>query len=238
MVDFRSIYQHQPEQYDRLVSYEDYQGNIQRTLQRLVDLEGATVVELGAGTGRLTRLLAPQVRAIWAVDCAPPMLRVAQERLAQSGRRNWKLIQADNRFLPIAPATADLAIAGWSLGHATEWYSRDWTRQVDRTLREMGRVTRPGGALIIIETLGTGSGTPRPPTPALEAYYRRLERVFGFRRHWARTDYAFESPAQARQLIGFFFGPQLAQQVEQAGRAVVPECTGFWMLQPAHGAGQ
>jgi hypothetical protein len=90
----------------------------------------------------------------------------------------------------------------------------------------MIRIVRPGGTLVLIETLGTGRTTPQPPAPYLEQLYRHLERE-GFERRWCRTDYAFESLAEARGLIPLFFGPSMLEALDDRS-LVLPECTGIW----------
>ena len=56
----------------------------------ILPLDGIDVVELGAGTGRLTCLLAPLVQSIQAFDISPHMLEVASTKLEASGLHNWK----------------------------------------------------------------------------------------------------------------------------------------------------
>jgi len=88
MADFQFIYQHQAAQYDRLASREDYQHNILRVLTQIRSMRDADIVELGAGTGRLTLLLAPIARSIVLNDASKPMLDVAQAKLKQQPKRN------------------------------------------------------------------------------------------------------------------------------------------------------
>lgn len=228
MTDFRYIYDNQAEQYERLISREDHHGNIKPALAQILPLAGLEVVEVGAGTGRLTRLLAPEVRRITAFDRSTHMLSVAQQQLATSGLDNWRLGSADNRQLPLKSGWADLTIAGWSLGHSVGWYPGSWQQEVGRALAEMSRVLRPGGTIVLLETLGTNRATPRPPTPGLVAFFAWLEQEQGFRRTWIRTDYCFASVQEADELARFFFGDEMADNILAAGSPVVPECTGIW----------
>ena len=96
----------------------------------------------------------------------------------------------------------------------------------------MKRVLRPGGTVIIVETLGTGSEEPHPPTEALAAYYALLEREHGFSRIWIRTDYRFASLPEAEDLTRFFFDDDLADRVATEELVVLPECTGIWYTDP------
>ena len=230
MVDFKAIYASQAEKYDQLVAREDYQGNILRALNQIRPLAGADVVELGAGTGRLTRLFASLARSIYAFDISPHMLALARVRLIATGQPNWALAAADNRRLPLVAGVADVAIAGWSLGHSVGWYSGTWRDEVALALAEMQRVCRPGGAVILLETQGTGRTTPRPPSPELADFYRCLETEHGFHATWIRTDYRFASVDEAADLTCFFFGNELADEIAGSQITVLPECTGIWWL--------
>ncbi|MDX2161255.1 MAG: class I SAM-dependent methyltransferase [bacterium] len=227
MPTFEEIYAQHAAEYDALVSREDHRGYLLPAIRQVIALDGIDVVELGAGTGRLTRLLAPHVRTIRAFDRSAHMLATARERLQANGGE-WSLHVADNHAIPVADACADLVIAGWSFGHATEWHGDRWRDEIDTALREMTRIARPGGALIILETLGTGALHPAPPTPVLADYYAHLESIHGFARAAIATDYRFESLEEADRLVRFFFGDALADQVQREGWIVLPEWTGLW----------
>ena len=234
MSDFKRIYATQAARYAQLVAREDWPGNLLPALAEIRPLTNLEVVELGAGTGRITRLIAPFVRRIVALDNSLHMLGVAKEHLDLAGfpkpARSVYLAAADNRHLPLQSQTADLALAGWSLGHFVGWYPDDWQRQIGLVLAEMKRVLRPGGALILIETLGTGRETPAPPHEGLAAYYRWLETEQGFAAAWIRTDYRFASVDEADALTRFFFGADLADHIRRNRLVILPECTGLWSL--------
>lgn len=224
-MDFETIYKTEAARYDLLVSREDYQGNILRALAEIRALSNLDVIELGAGTGRLTRLLAPLAARYLATDVSTHMLVMARKRRAD-GR--YYLAAAENSRLPAADNSADVAIAGWSIGHQTGWYPDSWPKRVDRVVNEMKRVLRPNGTAVILETLGTGTENPRPPTEALADYYKRLETLHGFKHKWIRTDYRFDSVSEAEMLTRFFFGAQLADRIANDKITLLPECTGIW----------
>jgi len=228
MPSFEEIYASHAGAYDALVEREDYQGRLLPTLAGLAPLDGARVVELGAGTGRLTRLLVPLVRSISAFDRSSAMLDVARSRLEATGRDNWELGVADNRRLPVEDDAAEVALAGWTFGHALDWYPDTWRAEIGAALDEMARVLRPGGTAIVLETMSTGSEIAAPPTERLATYYRWLETERGFSGTAIRTDYRFESLDEADRLIRFFFGDELADRVRRHRWVVVPENTGIW----------
>lgn len=227
---FREIYATQAARYDAMVQREDHAGNLLPALRALHPLDGATVVEFGAGTGRLTRLLSPLVGRVFACDIAPAMLEVAAESLAADAPHVFPVV-ADNRALPVKTGCADVAIAGWSFGHFVDWYGDSWRAEIGQCLAEMRRVLAPDGVAIILETLGTGSETPSPPTPGLALYYDWLEAEHGFTPSWIRTDYRFASVDEADSLTRFFFGDALADSIRRESLVDLPECTGVWSQQ-------
>ncbi|NWF68209.1 MAG: methyltransferase domain-containing protein [Chloroflexi bacterium] len=231
MPSYEEIYAQHAEEYDAMVAREDYQGNLLTTLQRLRPLSGLDVVEMGAGTGRFTRLLAPLVRTIRAYDASQHMLDKAAATLQPLALNNWTLQQAQHKALPTAAASADLCLAGWTFGHAIAWHGVHWPREIGAALREMFRVLRPGGMAVIVETLGTGEETPNPPAHLL-GYYAWLEAEHGFMRVMLRTDYRFDTLEQGQTLAGFFFGPEMAEKIRLNQWQILPECTGVWYKVP------
>lgn len=225
---FKHIYHNHAAQYDRMVAREDVHGNLFAALNQIQSPYGQTVVELGAGTGRVTRLMSVMARRVFAFDIAPPMLAIARDMLRLTGMTNWRLATADNRTVPLPSNCADIAIQGWSFGHAVGWYPDTWQQEVGLMLAEMQRVVKPGGMIILLETLGTGIKQPQPPSPGLGDLYRWWEHTHGFQHRWIRTDYQFASVQEADDLTRFFFGDELADHIRTENLTILPECTGIW----------
>jgi ubiquinone/menaquinone biosynthesis C-methylase UbiE len=200
-------------------------------LLEIRELEGCDVAELGAGSGRLTVLIAPLAKTVQAFDASAHMLDFAAGKLAGLGIKNTSFQVADNRRLPLEEDCVDIALSGWSIGYFASPDNPTWPKDVQQTLSEMRRILRPEGIMIILETLGTGREEPQAPTPELRAYYSYLEEDQGFQGTWIRTDYRFDSPEEAQQTIEFFFGEPLSREVGEQKLTVVPECTGIWWRQ-------
>ena len=222
----QEVYQSHADQYERLIQREDYQNNLLAAIETYCPLKDIDVVELGAGTGRLTRLLAPRVRSIKAFDSSAHMLEVAETSLLEMGLTNWETGVADHRQVPVKDSSADLVISGWSFCYLAVWGGSNWQFDLQAGLNEIQRILRPGGMALLIESLGTGTEKPRPPEH-LGAYFGWLTEA-GFERGWTRSDYRFESLEEAVELSTFFFGPEMGQQVREKNWVILPECTGIW----------
>ncbi len=222
----RKIYQSEGDRYEALISREDYHGNIARAIDEMINVDGLDVLDLGAGTGRLTLMLAPRVKSIHAFDASAEMLRVCRARLLTSGLANWQVDVADHRQLPVEDHSFDLVVSGWSVAYLVVWHPETWQVELEKWMNEMKRVLKPNGQIILFESLGTGNETPIQ-LDHLENYYPWLAEA-GFQNKWIRTDYQFESVEEATDLVRFFFGADMANQIRGTRSVILPECTGVW----------
>ncbi|MCC6299982.1 MAG: methyltransferase domain-containing protein [Anaerolineales bacterium] len=226
----RKIYQTDGDRYEALIAREDHQGNIMKALEEIINPDNLDILDLGAGTGRLAVMLAPRARSIRAFDISGEMLRVCRQRLESSGLSNWQVEIADHRQLPIANHSADLVVSGWSVSYLAVWNPETWRDELEKWLGEMKRVLRRGSPIVLFESLGTGNESP-VKLSHLENFYQWLDEV-GFQNKWIRTDYKFESLAEAEELSRFFFGDELGDKVRQNEWVILPECTGVWWVGP------
>lgn len=103
------------------------------------------VLDIGCGTGRLAErlLAAPAVRSVVGCDFSAGMLTHAAERLAPAARASTAtatLVRGDATRLPFADAAFDAAVS-------TEAFH--WFPDQDAALRELRRVLRPDGRLLL-----------------------------------------------------------------------------------------
>lgn len=222
----KNIYQSEGDRYEALISREDYQANIPRAIDEIIQVDGLDILDLGAGTGRLTLLLAPRARSIRAFDASAEMLRVCREGLLKSGLSNWQVQVADHRQLPVGDHSADLVVSGWSVSYLSVWDPEHGQAELDKWLVEMKRVLRRDGMIILFESLGTGYEEPSR-LEHVESTYQWLD-ANDFGNKWIRTDYRFESLEEAAELAGFFFGEEMAERIRKNQSVILPECTGVW----------
>jgi ubiquinone/menaquinone biosynthesis C-methylase UbiE len=222
------IYLTEAERYEALVSREDYQGNILKAIDEIVNVDGLDVLDLGAGTGRLAGLLAPHVRSLRAFDLSAQMLSVCRDKLRKSNLKDWVVAVADHRKLPLPPSCTDLMVSGWSVSYVAVWKPERWREELEIWFDEAKRVLRKGGLIILFESLGTGNETPQP-VAHLENVYRWFDET-GLQKKWIRTDYKFDSYQQAAEIAGFFFGDEMKKRILDEKLSILPECTGVYWI--------
>jgi SAM-dependent methyltransferase len=109
----------------------------------------ATVLELGAGTGKLTRLLVSRFDRVIAVEPAEAMRRLLVEYVPQA-----EVLAGAAERVPLAAASVDAVFVAEAFHKFDD----------ERALTEIARVLRPGGALVLLWNVPAG-----PTEPSIEA---------------------------------------------------------------------
>jgi SAM-dependent methyltransferase len=115
----------------------------------VVDVPGlpstASVLELGAGTGKLTRLLVSTFDHVVAVEPDPGMRRLLVALCPQA-----RVLAGSAEAIPLPDASVDAVFAA----EAFHWF------EGERALTEIARVLRPRGALVLMWNLPAGPTAP------------------------------------------------------------------------------
>jgi ubiquinone/menaquinone biosynthesis C-methylase UbiE len=104
-------------------------------VQWMVGDQPSSVLELGAGTGKLTRVLLELGHDVHPTDPDPAMLALLEEQLP--GTRSAVASAED---IPLADGSVDAVVAA----QAFHWFD------LDRALPEIARVLRPGGRVCLV----------------------------------------------------------------------------------------
>ncbi len=109
---------------------------------------GAAMLDVGCGAGHLSFTLAPSFAWVVALDPSPSMLATVGDAAAQRQLPQIEVCQADAASLPFDDQQFCLVGSRYSAHH---WLD------VPAALREMRRVVKPGGYLLVIDLLGEES---------------------------------------------------------------------------------
>jgi phosphatidylethanolamine/phosphatidyl-N-methylethanolamine N-methyltransferase len=109
-------------------------------IRRMAIKPGDRVLEVGVGTG-INASLYPRDCAVTGIDLSSSMLEKARERVARKGVRNVRLLQMDAANLKFADDTFDIVYAPYVISVVPDPVA---------VAREMRRVCRPGGRIIVL----------------------------------------------------------------------------------------
>jgi len=115
----------------------------------------ATVLDLGAGTGKLTRVLVARFDRVVAVEPADAMRRLLVTLCPEAEAR-----AGNGREIPLPDGSVDAVFAG----EAFHWFDDD------RSLMDIARVLRAGGAVVLMWNLPAAPWDPS--ITAVEALLR------------------------------------------------------------------
>jgi ubiquinone/menaquinone biosynthesis C-methylase UbiE len=120
-----------------------------------------TVLDVACGGGIIGCAFAPHVRHVTGIDMTPAMLDRARRLSADRQLANVTWQQGDVTSLPFADGSFSILVTRYSFHHLLEPL---------RVLREMLRVCRPGGRLVVVDMYASED-------PAKAAEWNRLERL-------------------------------------------------------------
>ena len=100
--------------------------------------ETTTLVDLGAGTGRLTLAVAPHCRRVIAVDVSPAMLQVLRQQVARARLANVDCIEAGFLTYEHRGPPADIVYTRNALHHLPDFWKAVALNRVAHMLRPRG----------------------------------------------------------------------------------------------------
>jgi len=187
------LYRLEPELYERLVVAEPLHPGILEWLP----LHVPRIIEVGAGTGRLTLELVVRCDQLTAVEPAAPLRERLRRKLASAA--NVQIISGFFDALPFPDHSAELVIACSALT------PKD-SHGGDRGLAEMERVCAAGGLVVIV--------WPNHPQWLAAHGYRYLSFP-------GPMTMDFASPTEAVQLASIFY-PHAVAEIKARGDRQVP----------------
>ena len=132
--------------YERIASFYDFTfgptlhpGRLQ-AIQKMGIAPGDRVLEVGVGTG-INACLYPRGCAVTGIDISGGMLEKARDRFARKGITNVRLMQMDATALKFDDNAFDIVYAPYVISVVPDPVA---------VVREMHRVCRPGGRIVVL----------------------------------------------------------------------------------------
>ncbi|MDG1499830.1 MAG: class I SAM-dependent methyltransferase [Planctomycetota bacterium] len=146
------VYRDAPETFRAFEAAEDPGGLAARRMVQLAKLQGKRVLEIGSGTGWLTRYVDEVAARHVAVEPEAAMIASAMDL------GDAKVLRARGESLPFAPGSFDAAVMSWVLLDLRPELRTKVLRQCDRVLGS-GLLSSPSTEQLgtwVIENAGTG----------------------------------------------------------------------------------
>ncbi len=177
-------------------------GRWRRAAARKAEPEDGWALDLGAGTGDLSRALHQAgARRVVSADFSRRMLVAGQAKAAAGHHRQPSWLLADAPALPFADDTFDAVVSGFLLRNLVD---------LPAGLSEMIRVLKPGGRLVALDITHPPAG---PLAAITRGTFHRLVTPLAGRLSGDRDAYRY----LAESLSGFPEAPALAALIAEAG---------------------
>jgi len=188
------LYRLEPGLYDRLIKAERIHPAVIDWLPRRVP----RIVEVGAGSGRLTTDLVDRCDELIAIEPAAPLRELLAAKLAAAGQR-LRVLDGFFDGLPVADRSANLVVA-------CSAFTPDPAHGGDIGLEEMERVCAIGGRVVIV-------------WPNRVEWL--LERGYIYQSFPGHIALAFDSLEEAIELAQIFY-PDAVDEIQRRGHRTVP----------------
>lgn len=147
----------------------------ERLYEALAPQPGERILEVGPGTGYYSLGVAERVGTLELLDVQREFLDHTTRRAREAGLTNLVATEGDARSMPFEDARFDGAYLNTVLGEVPDQ---------DAALRELARVVRPGGRIVVGELFGDPHWVPpgtlrRRAEAAGLTYERRIGPPFG-----------------------------------------------------------
>ncbi len=127
--------------------------------EKLRTSPNAAVLDLGCGAGHLSFAVAPHVNSVTAYDLSPQMLELVRSEAERRDLSNITTRHGRAEELPFDDASFDWVCTRYSAHHWLDIHS---------AIREVRRILKPGGALIVIDIC-------TPSSPLLDTHLQMIE---------------------------------------------------------------
>ncbi len=203
---WRRVYWEAPGIFEAFARAEDPEGRVAGALRLAATLDGRTVLEIGAGTGKLARRLSTACAAWIALEPERALL----SRMMHGPSR----LQALGQRLPLKTHSVQRVVAAWVLGYLGRSTVAEILAEVDRVL-ESGS----GAGIWAIENAGSGEFQALRGFQAFEPGTRRLMDEFGFQLvESVPIQLAFPSSQEAERILRALCGDSVGEALARTPR--------------------
>ena len=172
------------EDYDRMndvISFGMHRFWKKSLMRDLTRQNASSILDVASGTGDIALWIArenPQAHIV-ASDFSAGMLAVAQRRITEEGLVNIEISEQDAMRMAFADEVFDASVVSFGLRNMPDY---------EQVLREMARVTKPGG---YVYCLDSSFPTNRFIRPLFKLYFKYLMPLLGRLVVNARSEYAW-----------------------------------------------
>lgn len=196
--EWRKSYQSRWDVYDIFSKREDAPDIVWSTVKNRVNFNGKIVFEMGCGTGKYTKKMAPLVKHLYANDISETMIEKTRDTCCDYSNISYICESADKSGLP--DCSVDLIFSAWG-------YVAGDFELACRVEKEFARILKPGGEIWLVDNYYEGQFTTIRGKALKPEEDKYSEKKLGYSLvEVIPTYFLFESVEEAAGVFGFLFG--------------------------------
>tara|TARA_Y100000310_G_C20692789_1_gene823436 strand:+ start:609 stop:1307 length:699 start_codon:yes stop_codon:yes gene_type:complete len=200
-----------PTRHDELVQYEDPDNNYFAAFLKEANFKNKKVLDIGAGTGRLTLLFAPIVKEIHALDIEESQVAFLKRKVKNQEIENVIPVVGSAEKLSFKNNSFDIVISSFTIGG----------RDQKKAIQEILRVLKPGGKCIITDAhsgefieLWENHSDPGIKAIVLKQYHDLLK-LHTFKTKLIKSNWRFPTVSKAVEQLGYVLGGHVGSYLEE-----------------------
>lgn len=223
------LYKDYPGVYDEFAKTEK-DGNDIKAINKISDLKGKVVVDIGSGTGLSTFQLAEYAKFVYGIEPENAMRKLAVRKAKEKNIKNVKFLKGRAEKIPLRANSVDGAVAITSIGSNHSDLS-SIQKVVELVIKEVSRVVKKGGYFIILNIapywyggelapiiLGKGRKTEEDIEGKID---KVLRTKFDFKYKDVYVLAKFGSLKKALETYGFIFGKKAIEYLKKHNKTTV-----------------
>lgn len=206
------LYRDYSEIYDRFAQTEFRDGNIIKSINKIIKLKNKIILDIGSGSGLSTIALAKYAKFAYGVEPEKSMRKVAIKKAEENGIINIKFLEGRAEKMPLKAKSVDavVGINGVPVYHTKTSKFEELARKF---IKEATRVVKRNGYIIAITVAPGWYGGELAPiivgknrVTESEEKTDKLMRKLGFKHKDVYALCKFGSLKEAIETYGFIFG--------------------------------
>ncbi len=190
--NFHSVYANNADSYNLFSKTEIFSDILLKRLKQL--FTGSVMLDIACGTCHKTNLFSPYFKKVFALDKSKNLLQLGNKLYSKNSKIIFLLSSADN--IPLLDNSVDTILITWG------------SFPLNKTLKEIKRVLRPGGVAIRIGAYGLDDFTVMFPKFDIKRI-NRIKKTFeknGFSSEKHKTSINFSNIDEAKNILNTILG--------------------------------
>ena len=202
---WQKTYEKEVEIYDTFSECEDEGNKILKKLLENFSFKDKIVLDIGCGSGKYVKLIAPLCKKYYALDISKPLLKLAKKKCKNI--HNIEYIHANSENILLKNESVDVVFSSWGL-----------IGNIEKIMQEIMRVLKKGGEIWSFGNYPPGEFMKMRGASEIkwEKNFLEISKKYSLKIYAiVNTNFKFPNLNEAKRILGFIFGKKALNYLEK-----------------------